>query len=47
LPTTDKKDHPSWRLARLHQLVLIAAIFAAFLKRKPLLLLMRAAWKRL
>ncbi|MBV8330181.1 MAG: hypothetical protein JOZ61_06915, partial [Verrucomicrobia bacterium] len=34
-------------LARLHQLVLIAAIFAASFERKPLLLLMRAAWKRL
>jgi hypothetical protein len=35
------------RLARLHQLMWITAIFAAFLERKPLLLLMRVAWKRL
>jgi hypothetical protein len=34
-------------LARLHQPVLMAAIFAAFFERKPLLSLMRAAWKRL
>jgi hypothetical protein len=34
-------------LARLHQLVLIAAIFAAVFERKPLLSLMRAARKRL
>ena len=40
------RDLAAW-LARLHQLVLIAAIFAASFERKPLLLLMRAAWKRL
>jgi hypothetical protein len=34
-------------LPRLHQLMLVSAIFAAFFERKPLLSLMRAARKRL
>ena len=45
--TLKKSEREFRRSARLHQLVLIAAIFAVFSERKSLLSLMRTAWKRL